>query len=293
MNRKMFLGLSIALIISFIGCGGGAKIQMPKEGIKLSYAPAVGKKFDYRTMVQKYIQSSHQGTSMSRLIKGDVHFTIDVVDAGEGGSATMKYKFTDVGVGVFVNSQIQSSDEVESMKDLELTVVLDTAGSIDSIDGIDLEEEYRKEEISPIDFLLSFPVPDEKVTVGYSWHKDKDTTITDEKGTVTQKTSVDYKVSNFVMLDGRRCVVCNVNGTVDITQKGESEQDGTTYDIDMAMNGEIKGTINFDVDNGAIVRYESNKMIDVTGNQINTDTGEKQPITYYNQETLDSRLQTK
>ena len=295
MNRKILTASIVLLsILLILGCGGGTKIQMPEGGVKLSYKPAVGKSFQYRTVVQKYIQSSQQGTSVSRLVKGDVYFTLDVLDAGDGGAATMKYKFTDVGVGVFVNNQIQSSEDVESMKNLEFTVILDTAGSIDSIDGLDLEEEYKKKNISPSEFILDFPIPNKNITLGYSWHKEQDTTIVGENGTdtVVQKTSVDYKINDFVMFEGRKCVVCNLNGTVNIMQKGESEdEDGTIYDIDMTMNGDIKGTIYFDIDNGVVVRYESNKMIDVKGSQVNTDTGEKQPIIYYNQETLDARLQ--
>ncbi|RKZ35066.1 hypothetical protein DRQ33_00715 [bacterium] len=282
-----------ALII-IIGCGGtGQKIEMPADGVKLSYAPAVGTTSTYRTMVQKYIQSSEQGVSLTRLVKGDVQFDITVLESGEGGEAKMEYKFTDVQVGVFSNNQLQSSEEVESMRGLELTVTLDTSGSIEDIEGVDLEEEFRKEEISPVDFLLSFPVPKEKVTLDYSWENVQDTTIEDEQGTVSQKVKVIYTVTDFVMLDGARCIVGEMNGTVNITQKGETEQQGTPYEIDMTMNGDIKGKIYFDVDNGRIVRYERNKMIDVKGTRVNMDTGEKEPIVYYNQETLDSRLQQK
>ncbi len=290
MTRRICLLIGLAVLITLLGCGGGEKIMMPEGGVKLSYAPAVGKTSSYRTMVQKYIQASEQGMSYTRLVKGDVTFEITVVESGEGGAAKMDYKFIEVGVGVFENNQLQSSEEVEDMLDLELTVILDTTGSMEEIEGVDLEEEYRKEEISPISFILTFPVPGENVYIGYSWIEEQDTTIEDEDGIMTQKTYMTYEVINFVMLEGFRCVVCNTTGKVDITQKSETESEGIIYEIDMTMTGEVKGKISFDIDNGRIVRLESNKMIDVKGTQINTDTGEKNPIVYYNQETLDARL---
>ena len=288
---KVAVVAGMTLAIMLVGCGGGQKISMPAEGVQLSYKPAVGKTFTYRAVVKKYIQTSEKGVSIEKQVSGDVTFDVSVLDAGEGGKATMKYKFKNVAVSVFQNNQIQPSDEVEDLKDLEFTVYLDTSGSMDSLEGIDLEEEFQKKEISPIDFLLTFPIPQEKVKIGYSWENVQDTTVQGEHGTATQKVKVTYNISDFVMLDSARCVVADIKGTIHMTQKGESEdEDGTVYEIDMTMDGDIKGKIYFDVDNGCVVKYQSNKMVDVKGTQTNTDTGEQQPISYYNQETIDAKL---
>ncbi len=277
-----------------IGCGGGQKISMPAGGVQLSYAPAVGKTSTYRAVVKKYIQTSEKGVSIEKQVSGDVTFDVTVLEAGKGGSAKMKYKFKDVSISVFQGNQIQPSDEVEDLKGLEFTVTLDSTGSMEDIEGIDLEEEFQKKEISPLDFLLAFPIPQEKVTIGYSWENSQDTTIHGEKGTTTQHTKVTYKISDFVLLDSARCVVADITGKIHITQKGESEDaDGTVYDIDMTMDGDIKGKIYFDIDHGRVVRYQSNKMIDVKGTQVNTSNGEQHPISYFNQETIDARLISK
>ncbi len=287
---RRFLCLVVFLAV-FLGCGGGKRIQMPEGGVKLSYAPAVGKTLGYRTIVQKYIQTSEKGTSITRLVKGDVRFTVKVTEAGEGGQAKMEYRFDDVSVGVFVNGQLQGSEEVEEMKDVELTVSLDSTGAVADIEGIDLEEELQKEEISPLEFLLSFPIPKEKVTVGYSWHDEQDTVVEDEQTKISQKVVQDFTVVDFVLVDSFRCVVCQVSGKINIHRSGEVEQEDGTYDVDITMDGDIKGKIYFDVDNGVIVRYESNKMVDVRGTQVDVESGEKKPISYYTQETFDARLQ--
>ncbi len=292
--RKVFSnGIIFAIIAIFLfDCGGGGtKIQMPKGGVKLSYKNAIGKTFDYRTRVDKYIQASQQGAAVTRLVKGDVKFTISIEKGDSLGEVKMIYKFGNVDVGVFQNDQLQSSDEVEDMKDLEIIATLDSEGSAIDVEGLDLEEELQKKEISPLEFLLEFPLPQEKITVGYSWHEEKDTVVTDNDMKVTRKVVQDFVVSDFVMLDSARVAVCKLTGIVDIHQIGETEQDGTTYDVDITMKGDIKGEVYFDIDNGCIVKHTSDKMIDIKGSQINEETGEKEPIVYYNQEKFQTRLE--
>ncbi len=295
MLKKLFTGFCIAAIFVVAGCGGGSgpKVALPEGGIKLSYKPALTKTSKYRTMINKFVQASEQGYNMNRLIKGDVTFDLTVIEAGEQGSARMTYKFLNVGVGVFVNSQLQTSEEVDEMKDLEFTVEYDSTGNWKDVEGIDLEEEFRKEEISPISFILSFRIPAENVYVGYTWKQNIDTTMTDEDGTIHRKQDVTYKIVDFVELEGARCIVAQTDGKINITQKGHGEHEGDEYETDITMSGEIKGKIHFDIDNGRIVRQESNQMIDVKGTQVNVTKGEKNPISYYNQETLDARLITK
>ena len=283
--------LFTAILIFLLGCGGGTKIQMPKGGVKLSYKNAIGKTFHYRTRVDKYIQTSQQGATITRLVKGDVKFTISVEEGDSAGEVKMKYRFENVDVGVFQNDQLQSSEEVEDMKDLEITATLDSEGTTIDVEGLDLEEELQKEEISPLEFLLEFPLPQEKVTVGYSWHEEKDTVVTDEDMKIDRKVVQNFLITDFVMLDSARVVVCKLTGSVDIHQVGETEQDGTPYDVDITMTGDIKGEVYFDIDNGCIVKQTSDKMIDIKGSQINEDTGEKQPISYYNQEKFQTRLE--
>ncbi len=287
--------LTISLIAAFLlfGCGGGTKIKMPSEGVKLSYANAAGKTFNYRTIVDKYIQTSQQGNTITRLVKGDVRFSVTMGQPATSGNVKMTYKFRDVNVGVFENDQLTESEEIDDMKDLEMIVTVDSTGATKDIEGLDIEEEMRKEEISPLEFIIDFPIPQENITVGYSWHHEKDTVIEEENMKITQKVIQNYTVSDFVLMDSARVVICKITGTVNIHQVGEAEQEGKTYDVDITMNGDIKGDIYFDIDNSCVVKYVSNKMVDIKGHQIDVDTGEKEPVIYYNQEKFETRLMKK
>ena len=295
MQRAFILGMMIVSIL-LISCGGGGpKVQMPAEGIRLSYVPAVNKTNDYRIMVQKYIQASEQGNSINQLIKGDVKLSISIVSADNNGNAKLTYKFNDVAVGQFVNNQIQSSEDIDEMKELELSITVDSAGTRIDDDDFDMDEEMQKaaKAISPTEFILEFPMPDTNVTFNYTWHDEIDTVRDEENSKITQKVVTDYKVLDFVMLDSARVIVCQYTGTYNVTQKGVTEYEGKEYDVDMTMTGDIKGKVSFDIDNGRIVKYEYNKMIDVKGKQKDMDTGEEQPIVYYNQITIDARLESK
>lgn len=283
----MFL---VAAVIIFSGCGGRKKIEIPKEGVRVSFEAAAGKTFAYRSLVQKYVQTSEQGMSVSRLIKGDVKFNIDFEQPGEAQIAVMKYTFSDIALGVFVNGQLTQSEEVEEMKGFSYTAIMDTSGNISDIEGLELEEELRKKEISPLDFLFQIPKPDKPVTIGYSWKHDQDTVVEEKSGRVEQHVSSQYKVVDFVEYNTRRCVVFNIKGFVKIIQVGPVEQYGETYDIDLTMTGDVKGEVWFDIDNGVVVKYKSNKMIDAKGKQTDSK-GETTPITYYNQETIETQLQ--
>lgn len=281
-----------ALIISLVlaGCAGKKKIEMPKEGVTIDLGKSAGKRATYRALVQKYIQTSEQGVSISRLIKGDVNFTIDFDKPGESQLAVMKYTFNNISVGVFVNQQLAQSEEVEEMKGLSFTAIVDTSGAISDIEGLELEEELKKKEISPLDFLFQIPKPDKPVTVGYTWKQDQDTVVEEKDGKVEQHVSVQYTVVDFVEYNGRRCIVFNTKGNVKIIQVGPVEQYGETYDVDLTMTGDVKGEVWFDIDNGIVVRYKNNKMIDAKGKQTDSK-GETTPITYYNQETIETQLQ--
>jgi hypothetical protein len=216
LKRAIAISAGIMILTAlYIGCGGGPKIALPEGGIQLTYNPAVGKSFNYRTIVQKYVrQSAEGGATVDILFKGDVRFAIAFLEAGKFGEAKMKYTFKEMNVGRFVNNQIQNSDDLDEFKDLEITAWLDTAGSLDSIDGYEPEENMEKatKQLSPTEFLLSFPIPHEKVTMNYSWHKESDTTISTEDGSTKRKVVVDYKAIDFVEIGTAKCVVFELKG---------------------------------------------------------------------------------
>jgi predicted neutral ceramidase superfamily lipid hydrolase len=141
-----------------------------------------------------------------------------------------------------------------------------------------------------MNFVLSPHLPDTNLTENFSWSSVTETTYTDQGLDINTKTNQEYKVVGFKRDDGNLIAEIKISGNFEFVQKGQTEQDDIMYDVDIHAEGEIRGKIVFDVDNGFLVEYKTDKSRNIKGEEINLSTNEKRPISYFNQETFNAKL---
>ncbi len=301
------------------------KVKIPKEGIELSLRPSVGKTFKFKIKIQMLNEYTHKGATQSKLVQGNVQAIIKVLDiipdtfeydeeieteVKDTATRTeeeavvekdsenvsfdslyvMEYTFDNVAITVFTNQQISESDDVEELKDIVFKVFVNKEGGIIEIEGLDLEEEQEKSDISPMNFVLSPHLPDTNLTENFSWSSVTETTYTDQGLDINTKTNQEYNVVGFKKVDDNLIAEIKVGGNFEFVQKGQTEQDDNMYDVDIHAEGDISGKIVFDVDNGFLVEYKTDKSRNIKGEEINLSTNEKRPIFYFYQETFNAKL---
>jgi len=291
MRSRMFGVVVLAVLLGLVSTACAKKVKVPKGGVKLTAVKAIGKSLHYDMKIQKYTETSHDGATFSRLVKGSIKADVDVTDERANGSVAMHYKLHDVSISVFENQQLKESEEVKDLEGLEFTALIGTLGTVSNVENLDLEEEFKKKEITPTDFILSMRLPQEPIKEGYVWADTQETTFTKNGIEITQKMVRDFRVEGFKVIDKDLCVLIRTKGNVSVLQKGQTKsQSGDMIDVDITAEGESKGKIVFDVDGGYIRFIKATNSVDVKGKQKNLNTNEERPVSYFSQQTLEAKL---
>jgi hypothetical protein len=298
--RKATLILTAIIVLAsiFAGCGGEKKLagNYAETGVKLSYAPAVGKTFYYRSDSDDLTEFSEKGYSQSTLSKS-TSYQAFVVDYVRSDTTSVTYSFLYEDVGVFQNEAFQKSEEQSDLIGQKLTIVIDPEGKLVSWSGLsDIESDGsgidRGEMIASNYGSIFFDYfPPEPLKVGSKWTRDNAMNVTTKDGDLTQKTTKDYEVLDFVEYKGRPTAKCRVNITILNVGEGTVEdKDGKQYAYFNEGKGQGKGTVYFDFESGIPVYSTFNWIVDFTITSVDQETQEKNEFRYYNEQKVSYNL---
>lgn len=294
----VILTLAFLMIIMIAGCGGEKKLtgDYAESGVKLSYAPAEGKTIFYRSDSDDLTEFSEKGYSSSTLSKSTSYqsFTVNYV---REDTTSITYGFLYEDVGVFQNGAYQKSEEESDLIGQELTIVVDPEGKLVNWSGlVDIEPDDsgidRGQMIASNYSSIFFDYfPPRKLKVGDSWENENTMNVSTKEGDLTQNTTKEYEVVDFVEYKGRPTAKCKVSITILNTGEGEVEDgEGKQYAYFNEGKGEGKGTVYFDFESGYPVYSTFNWIVDFTITSVDQETQESNEFTYYNEQKVSYTL---
>ncbi len=294
----ILLTLTAVLSVMIMGCGGEKKLtgDYATTGVKISYAPAVGKTVYYRSDSDDLTEFAEKGYSSSTLSKSTSYqsFTVNYV---RGDTTSVTYGFLFEEVGIFQDGAYKKENEESDLIGQELTIVIGPDGKLVDWSGlVDIEPgesgidrgEMIASNYASIFFDYFSP---EVMKVGETWTRENSMDVTTKEGDMNQQTVKDYEIVDFVEYNGHPAAKCDVKITIMNTGEGTVEdENGKEYAYYNEGKGQGKGTVYFDFEAGYPVYSTFNWIVDFTITSVDMETQEESEFTYYNEQKVSYTL---
>ncbi|GEM_PF-1653872 len=295
MKKKLILlVITILLSLVLLDCGGGKSLvgDFVKEGVKVSYAPAVGDTFYYRQNTDSRTEFSVKGNFSSTLSKTRSYesFTVNSV-VNDTTEVTYKYLFTET--GVFRSGSYEKSDEEDPTIGQTFTIIVGPDGKLVNWRGLDdlefdSESEIDRGEMIASDYACLYfdHFPPEPIKIGSTWERENTMEISTEKGEMHRRATKTYTVDDFVLRDDRKCVKCRINIEINNESEGTGASEEGTFSVRNEGRGEGNGILYFDFETGIPTYSSINWTMDFKQLAVDNQTQEEYEFTYYQEQKV-------
>lgn len=297
--RKCVYAIALVFLFSaiFCGCSGDKKLtgEYAVSGVKVSYAPAVGKTIYYRSDADVTTEFTEKGYHSSTLSKTTQYESFTINDY-QNDTTTVTYRFIKSETGVFKDGSYKLQDREDEIIGQYLTLTLDPDGKLIKWSGLeDVEPDesgVNKAELTASQYasLILDYFPPKPIKVGESWVRENVMNVSTEQGDMHQKAKKTYTVVDFVEKNGKKCVKCNVKIVIDNTGEGTVENEGKSYKYFNEGKGQGNGVVYFDFENGYPILTTINWIIDFTINSIDLTTKEESKFRYFQEQKVTYNL---
>ncbi len=287
----------LAVVIVFLGCGGEKKLVLDNvgEGVKVSYAPAVGTTRFYRSDSDNLTEFTQEGYHQSTLSK-TTEWKSFRVDSVKNDVTAVTYNFLASETGIFQNGSYQKQEEEDEIIGQFLSIAVGPDGKLVDWGGLeDIESDESgidQGEMMANNYASIFfnYFPTEPIKVGSTWKGENPMDVTTKEGNMHQITTKTYTVQDFVEKDGHPCVKCKIKIVIDNTGEGTATSEGKDYHYYNEGRGEGNGTVYFDFKSGYLVFSTFNWIVDFTITSVEDETQEKSTFTYYQEQKVSTTL---
>lgn len=251
-------------LVFYLGCGGGGKTSVaPTAPVKLDYKTLGGQLMQYKLTSSVTVNS--QGSTESSI--SDITCSAKVESIGPDGVIVRRITLDDVSISSVSGGRPTPDPLAAEYKGQYLWLKMGPDGEILDWKGLDGISSYTADgrDLKNV-FVLQMaslfrPLPKEAVTVGSVWQSVLEMPIRIMGGDFNQKVVTDFEVVGFGQRLGRNCakirtaLVCSGEGT------GFRGADRKFW---VESQGQGKGEVWFDYDNGVMVEFSSNLTSDQT-----------------------------
>lgn len=262
-TRALVAAVGIGMLAA--GCGGGGtggrEITI-EEPVTLVRTFEQGQIFKYKLASAGEMAVAMQGFDRVASTNTEFRTTCEVTDVRDD-EVDIAMRFDHAASSVSMGDQVIVQESAAALRGKTLNLTLNPAGKIVSFSGLG-SEEYFQEGAGEIAFMIQnmFPVlPDEPLTIGYTWQDDIDvpdiatSTNRDFVGETT------YTVVGYKEKYGIPCVEVSAVSTFEF--EGRVEQQGEAWL--MSGTGESKGSILFSLEDGLILYSKEETTMDFEG----------------------------
>jgi hypothetical protein len=266
-RRVAIAGLAALLLAGLLanGCGGGGTggREITVDGpITLTRVFEEGREIKYKFAMNN--QSGVKLTSYEQTIGSQAEFrTTSTFTSVTDDAVEMTMRF-DYAVGAMTYAdRMQADESVSSLRGKELMITLDPDGKVQSWTGLTGEDaaESGAGQLAMLLYDVFPPLPDEPVTIGYTWTEDLDVpeiTSAVEQDIIGETT---YTVTAFKAKYEINCV--EIATVTDFEFEGRAEQAGDVWLMSGA--GTATGTMLVSIEDGTIVVSRGEMVMELTG----------------------------
>lgn len=251
-------------LVFYLGCGGGGKTSVsPTAPVKLEYKALGGQTLQYK--LTSSVTVNLEGTTESSI--SDITYSAKVESIGPDGLIIRRVTIDDISISSLSGGRPTPDPAAADYRGQYLWLKMGPAGEILDWKGLDGISSYTAEDRDLKNvFVLQIaslfrPLPKEEVTVGSKWQDVLEMPIQIRGGEFTQKIITDFEVMGFGERAGRNCA--KIRAAIVYQGEGTGSRGGDRR-FWLESQGEGKGEVWFDYDNGVMVEFSSGATADQT-----------------------------
>lgn len=247
-TMKFAVGVVLAGIVMFVGCGGGGVDTAPKT-VSLAYKMMGGEYVQYKSSTS--ITYNVEGRVRSSL--HDITYSVRIDSIAPDGTIDRRLKFDEFVLGELAGGKLELDPDAAKYKGEALWLKLGPTGELidwkglDGIRGYTIADQDLKDDIVQMMVELFQPMGEAQVTVGSTWQRVVEIPIRRRGGEMLQKVTIDYVVEGFATKKDRPCVKIKTRADVEGEGSGTLGSDKKFW-VDVVGDG--KGEVWFDYVDG-------------------------------------------
>lgn len=258
---KYLVWLVLLGLVFYMGCGGKAAVSTAPQTVTLAYKQMGGQSSQYK--MTSSVTVNLEGSTSSWI--SDITYSARVDSIAPDGVITRRLTFDAFSIVEQSGGKFTPDNEAAGYKGQYLWLKLGPAGEVLDWRGLDGIHSYTAEDRDLKNVLvqqmatLFQPLPKDEVSVGSTWQNAIEIPVTIRGGEFKQKVTADYQVVGFGQRSGRSCVKIQAKATYEGEGSGTRATDKKFW---VDSQGQGKGMVWFDYENGLLVEYEMGATAD-------------------------------
>jgi len=252
---KLAAVMLVLCLAFYLGCGGGGKTPVSTMApVKLEYKTLGGQPVQYKMTSSVTVNLS--GSTESSI--SDITYTAKVESIGPDGVIIRRITIDDISISSLSGGRPTPDPSAAEYKGEYLWLKMGPGGEVLDWKGLDGIRSYTAEDrnIKNV-FMLEIaslfrPLPKEEVAVGSKWQDVLEVPIEIRGGDFKQKVTTGFEVVGFGQRAGRNCVKIRTAPAYEGEGTGSRGGDRKFW---VESQGEGKGELWFDYDNGVLVEF--------------------------------------